>query len=145
MSSWNSADDTTMEKSLLGRTVRALEVSEDGERALRFRCEDGDVVWGTDGDCCSESWWADGFQLGALRGGTVVEVVSLDMPDPDDGRTRQEYDSVYGYEITTDQGVATLAFRNSSNGYYGGWAFVASDGGTDVFSWRAIEGSDWQA
>jgi hypothetical protein len=28
---------------------------------------------------------------------------------------------VYGYKLRTDKGHATIAFRNSSNGYYGGW------------------------
>lgn len=40
-------------------------------------------------------------------------------------------------------GEATLAFRNSSNGYYGGWAGRGEDG--DRWNWREIEENDWSA
>jgi hypothetical protein len=134
-----------MKTSLEGKTVVGIDVS-NGEDALRFRLADGSsIVWDTEGDCCSESWWADGFQLGSLRGATVRTVEQIDLPDYDveDGRTRQEEDVVYGYRIDTDRGSATLAFRNSSNGYYGGWASVAEDG--DRFQWREITENDWRA
>lgn len=131
-------------KSLIGKTVVGIDV-DDGEHDLRFRCADGEaVVWTTEGDCCSESWWADGFALGQLRGATVTDTETLDPPgyDVEDERSRQEYDQAYGVEITTDRGKAQLVFRNSSNGYYGGWAGLGSDGGQN---WREITGSDWQA
>lgn len=126
-----------------GKTVVGIDVSDD-EEAMRFRCEDGSVVvWATEGDCCSQSWWADGFHLNELRGATVLNVTSLEMPDPKDDRTRQEVDEVYGLHVATNRGVAKLAFRNSSNGYYGGWAYVTEDG--DRFKWREITDNDWQA
>lgn len=130
-------------KALEGKTVVGVDVSQE-ERALRFRCADGSVVvWDTEGDCCSESWWADGFQLAALRGATVRAVEEIDMPEynVEDGRTRQEEDSVYGVRIDTDKGTATFAFRNSSNGYYGGLAMLGKDEG---FEWREITTDDWQ-
>lgn len=42
------------------------------------------------------------------------------MADIDDGRSRQEVDSLYGQKITTDKGYADIVYRNSSNEYYGG-------------------------
>jgi hypothetical protein len=137
--------------SLVGKRVLAVDVNA-REESLRFRIDDGtEVVWHTEGDCCSESWWADAYQLNELRGGTVVTVTRKDMPDDDDSRSRQEYDQVYGYEVVTEKGAATLAFRNSSNGYYGGWAYVGQrerygrpiEGPVDV--WREITGNDWSA
>lgn len=130
---------------LVGKTVVGIDVSAD-EEALRFRCDDGSVVvWDTDGDCCSESWWADGFELNALRGGRVIGASEINLPgyDVEDGRGRQEEDEVYGVEIRTDQGVAKFAFRNSSNGYYGGWAGLGFD--RAEMAWREIEGADWHA
>lgn len=128
--------------SLSGRRIVRLDVS-DGEDAIRFTDANGEcVVWATDGDCCSESWWADAFNLAALRGHTVKSVRTLEMPAPDDGRTRQESDDAYGFEIVTDAGLCQLVFRNSSNGYYGGWAYVDQQGNR---SWREIAGDDWSA
>jgi len=50
----------------------------------------------------------------ALKEGTIPDA----FLQP--GRTRQEHDIVYGYEIRTPKGRCTVAFRNSSNGYYSG-------------------------
>lgn len=137
--------DEDLLSALDGRIVIGLDVSPE-EAALRFRFSDGEaVVWETEGDCCSQSWWADGLQLNSLRGAAVTAAETIDLPDYDldDGRTRQEEDSVYGVRITTDKGVTTLAFRNSSNGYYGGWAGLGGDAeGTD---WREITGNEWSA
>lgn len=130
---------------VVGKEVVAVDVAR-AERALRFRCGDGTtVVWEAEADCCSETWWADGFSLNALRGAVVREAGSVELPDYDvnDGRGRQEDDEVYGVRIATDKGEAKLAFRNSSNGYYGGWAALAEDG--DRFEWREITGNEWSA
>jgi hypothetical protein len=129
-------------KALDGKTVVGIDVL-DGESDLRFRCSDGStVVWATEGDCCSESWWADAFELSALRGHTVRSAKEIKLPSPDDDRSRQEEDVAYGVEITTDRGVAKFAFRNSSNGYYGGWAGLGHD---SEGPWTELTGNDWRA
>lgn len=129
--------------SLVGKTIVGVDVSA-GESDLRFRCADGStVVWSTDGDCCSESWWADGFQLGNLRNAKVRSVEEIPLPvHQNDGRTRQEFDQAYGYRIWTNRGDVFFAFRNSSNGYYGGFCGLGEDGKQE---WREIEGEDWSA
>jgi hypothetical protein len=139
-------NETKMGENLLGKRVVGLAVSEH-ERALRFTVEDGpDVYWDTEGDCCSQSWWADGFNLGQLIGGVVSGVEELETVNlgAGDDRSRDEFDEVYGYEITTDRGKAKLAFRNSSNGYYGGWASEDTSA-PPVSEWHEITTSDWQA
>ena len=129
---------------LLGHHVKELRVSQ-GEGALGFLLDNGQVVvWDTAGDCCSESWWADGFSLNALEG-VVEEVIELKLPAPDDGRTRQEEDEAYGFKIVTNRGKAQLVFRNSSNGYYGGWASEAFADPERIAGWRLIDGNDWRA
>lgn len=145
--------DTDYRSSLIDKTIQGIDIGPE-EAALRFRIMGGDsVVWETEGDCCSESWWADGFSLNQLRGSTVKEVNTIEMPQlPADGgggyvkgtdeRTRQEYDEVYGIEVVTTKGAAKLVFRNSSNGYYGGWCGLGADSGGP---WREIEGNDWSA
>ena len=129
---------------LIGHRVMELRVSQ-GEGAIAFLLDNGQTaVWRTEGDCCSESWWADGFSLNALEG-VVEEVHELGLPDPDDGRTRQEVDVAYGFQIVTNRGKAQLVFRNSSNGYYGGWASEELAERESVEGWGIISGNAWSA
>ena len=104
-----------------GKTGAAVFVTGDEQHELHLIFTDGTVLAGkVHGDCCSESWWADVFCAQQFIGGRVTEVVEIDLEPPNDDRSRQEYDRAYGYRVTTSRGVMTLAFRNSSNGYYGG-------------------------
>jgi hypothetical protein len=48
----------------------------------------------------------------------------------------------YGYKIVTDKGDVTLAFRNLSNGYYGGSIEEAPR--RESKTWRSIA-DDWSA
>ena len=107
---------------LIGQTIKSIEVNDD-ESILAFRLSDGEVIaYITEGDCCSETWFADIVGVSALIGGTVksVDTVDLDTYNVNDGRTRQEKDEAYGVKLTTDRGYASIVYRNSSNGYYGG-------------------------
>lgn len=132
----------TLFEPLIGHQIGEISVSE-GEESLRIGLLDApDVVIGTGADCCSETWWADITGAMSTRGGTVMQVRELELCEPTDHRTRQEYDQAYGYAVYTTKGVLTLVFRNSSNGYYGGWALAGSEAGQ---SWRAIESEEWSA
>lgn len=115
-------------KELVGKTISGLSVNDD-QSALRFDTKDGPITFNAVGDCCSQSWFADINGVDALIGGTVasVEEVGMDGYNVDDGRGRQEVDSAYGYKIATDKGNADVVFRNSSNGYYGGWLTLGKD------------------
>jgi hypothetical protein len=109
-------------KTLLGKTITTVSVNDD-QSILVFGTNDGPVAFYAEGDCCSESWFADITGFDALLGGTVAEIeeVSMEGYNVEDGRSRQDCDEVYGYKIKTDKGHSTIAFRNSSNGCYGGW------------------------
>jgi hypothetical protein len=110
-------------KEIVGVQIKKIEVS-DGEDYLRFTAMDGSTLcYKTLADCCSETWFADILNPDFVVGHKVRFVEEMDMGhyDTDDGRTRQEYDQVYGFRISTDAGQCDIVFRNSSNGYYGGW------------------------
>lgn len=115
-----------MEK-LVGAKVSEIKVGP-GEHDLRLITDKGILCMDTDGDCCSESWWADiigvnqllGYQYSISNVPEVTAFEEIEMPSPIDARSRQEEDQAYGYKIRTTQGECTLIFRNSSNGYYGG-------------------------
>jgi hypothetical protein len=140
---------------LIGKTIRSVHVS-NGQTLLRFECDEGPVVFHVEGDCCSDSWFADVVGYHALAGHTVqgVREVTLKEGEPmtegptsealtAGGRTRQKRDDIYGYVVTTDAGRCTIAFRNSSNGHYGG-AIEAVVHVPETTAWSAIS-DDWSA
>ena len=127
---------------LIGKTVSGLRVNED-QSVLVFDHPDGtSTSYVTDGDCCSETWFADITGVAALLGGKVLEVEAVDLPTVDDGRTRQEEDSFYGMKLRTDKGYADIVYRNSSNGYYGGDISLNTRKLPDVLT---VIADDWRA
>lgn len=111
---------------LVGKRITAIQI--DRERDfLQFHTDQGTVVWGAYGDCCSESWFQDLINVHALIDYddkkkaspvvTAVEEVAMGEVLP---ATRQDYDQLYCVNIKTARGVCSVVFRNSSNGYYGG-------------------------
>lgn len=112
-----------MKKHLIGRKV--LKVQLDAEKVyLNFVTDTGDVLYGCYADCCSESWINHINGITELLGGTVQDVDEVDFfsilkIEPE--ATRQDFDQVLFHRIKTEKGWCTLEFRNSSNGYYGGW------------------------
>lgn len=111
-----------------GRKIDRLFISND-QSLLEIHTGDGPLYYEAEGDCCSESWFADIIGVNALLGGTcrLVEEIEIHNYNLNDGRCRQEEDQVYGYRITTDKGRASVIFRNSSNGYYGGCLILRTD------------------
>lgn len=107
-------------ESLRGRKVVAARFDDD---TLSIETDTGNLAYVVHGDCCSESWWHLFDGVKNLIGGTVVGFFEGDASDIDenDGRGRQESESIYSIGIVTDKGTSRIVFRNSSNGYYGGW------------------------
>lgn len=102
------------------------------------------------GDCCSESWWADITGFDALRGHMVTKAEEVVMPAPEDGRSRQDEDEAYSVVLTTTGGRCEMVFRNSSNGYYGGWIESVrvdshDESQADTFAGYREITSDWSA
>jgi hypothetical protein len=138
-------------KQLIGRNIREIYVDKQYQMYMRFETDSGRMVFNLYSDRCSESWFSDIYQLDVLLGHRVTAVEEIEMKDvmPDynveDGRCRQECDSVYGIRITTDAGTAMIAFRNSSNGYYGGHLNEKLSNPAPDTEWDRITGNDWQA
>lgn len=115
-----------------------------GQHTLVFDTRRGPLGYVTDGECCSETWFADIIGVDCLLGGTVVSVEDLPLDDynTDDGRGTQEVDRAYGHKITTEKGSCDVVYRNSSNGYYGGSiSFCAM---SDMAGAKAIT-ADWRS
>jgi len=115
-----SEDNRVVMSDLIGKLVTGLKIG-DGETVMVVEFEGGQSVYECEGDCCSNTWIADIVGVQRLIGHTVLKVEQLDVPEVEDGRTRQEYDQFYGVKLITDGGYVDVVYRNSSNGYYGGW------------------------
>ena len=80
-----------------------------------------------EGDCCSHTWIESVNPLKALLG-TVTNVQASENVRPEEEKGG-EYIEFYGLEITTkdaygEEQTAVIDFRNSSNGYYGGYLLL---------------------
>lgn len=111
---------------LLNKKIIGLEIYSN-EEALKFITDQGYLVYVCSGDCCSETWFSEILNLDFLIGNKIIEVKELDLPEYVDGNCRQDYDKFYGFRLATKDGHCTIAFRNSSNGYYGGSCSLVKD------------------
>lgn len=136
-------------KELVGKVILSMWVNEN-QSLLKFVTNQGELVYTTEGDCCSETWFADilfDYRFNTVN--PVVEVEELEVPEfvnklaSRDGRTRQEYDLVYGYKITlSDNTSVNIIFRNSSNGFYYGWCEFLDT--TNSWYERKLKESSWE-
>ena len=115
-----------MMNELIGRTIRAVYIDDDDQHYLSFETDAGTVVYVAEGDCCSESWFYHVLGVDNLLGQTVLEVDEIEMGEPADSYSRQDEDKLYGIKLRTARGYTDIEFRNSSNGYYGGWVEIYS-------------------
>lgn len=109
-------------KELLNKVIKNIFISE-GEEYIKFiLSNNSEVIYMTDADCCSETWFSDFTGVDCLINEELLEIEDLDLPNDIAlaNRSRQEIDKLYGYSFKTKKGYATLEYRNSSNGYYGG-------------------------
>lgn len=133
-------DDSMSE--LVGKRIVAVEVSV-GETFMRVLFDGGEAVYEAEGDCCSETWFAEIIGVEALLGHVVNAARDIELPTVADGNSRQEEDIFYGLELTTDAGRCKIVYRNSSHGYYGGTLIGPVDAPKGV-AWKRIE-DDWTA
>lgn len=111
---------------LVGKTLTGIALAE-GNLAIKFITTEGDIVAECDADCCS-STWIEHVELPALGfPATVLSAEALDLPGSEDDHPVHDCLQVYGLKVTTDKGDLIIDYRNSSNGYYGGWLSFPSD------------------
>lgn len=129
-----------MANALVGKKLASIQISSDRE-ALRFICEDGEVIARCDADCCSHTW-VEAIENSASLPAVVVSVEDIDLnTDADDQAGELAF---YGCKITTDRGHIVIDYRNESNGYYGGnlvWPDESFYGG--VYG-QNVSNEEWQ-
>lgn len=119
---------SSIKEALVGKTIVSHALADDGSD-LSLGCSDGSIVrLVAEGECCSTSWIESIDDENALHG-IVTDVEDIDMPNLGniDGERHTGVDDVsyYGLKVTTDKGRVVIDYRNDSNGYYGGWLYVA--------------------
>lgn len=109
---------------ILNRTLDSVEHTDD---TLTFWFEDGTGArYDVEGDCCSHSWIEHVTIPDGIRGNVIRDVKQADMQEPfDHGHDNEDewgnYIQVYANAFVTDVGEIIFEYRNSSNGYYGGF------------------------
>jgi hypothetical protein len=116
---------------LIGKVIASIELAED-RGAIKFVLDDGsEIIARCDGDCCSNTWIEDLINPEAAIG-PVLKAENIGLPEEFQQPTKHEgfYEEemqYYGFLIETPNGRCTIAYRNSSNGYYGGSLVWPSD------------------
>jgi hypothetical protein len=103
---------------LAGKRLAGVGVSEDKDRLI-FHLSDGrTLTYTAEGDCCSSSWIEHLTVPSYIAGAEVTAWAEQDM-----GETEAEDDTIRVYQTSfaTAKGEIIVEYRNSSNGYYGGW------------------------
>ena len=105
-----------MDSLLVGRNIITVLVSDDRDEII-FKTDRGDVKWALNSIGTTEPWFSDLVCVKYLRGSIVESVEKLSFTSilDIDARSRQMYDSVYGYKLKTSKGYASILFRVSGS------------------------------
>jgi hypothetical protein len=112
-------------KDMLNRKLASV-VLDASRDVITFAFQDGLTrAFSVEGDCCSHSWIEHLEMPGDIVGATLLSVddsapVTQDHNEHDEARGG-EFIEVYNTSFKTDRGEIVLEYRNSSNGYYGGY------------------------
>ena len=113
---------------LMDKHVLAVHINSQHD-LLRFSLNDGSTYCvEAAGDCCSSSWFESINDADDLHDAQVVYIASKHISAETLGLDGDE-EKVYGYTIATNKGLVDIIFRNSSNGYYGGFLVLSTDSG----------------
>ena len=105
-------------KELIGKTIKRVLISPNDE-ILVFDTDAGIIVYETEGDCCSSTWFENITRVEALLEHRIIGCEYIDLPAPNEGR---EY---------------------KNDGYYGGGIDLVTSG-LDISGFKEIT-DDWTA
>ncbi len=113
----------------IGKTVKSIRM--DSDYAILMFDDGTHQTFAVEGDCCSYSYFTDFVGVAKLIGAPILSVEEVSVDTDALGIKDSEPDSyeciqIYGYKFVTELGESTLVFRNSSNGYYGGWMYMTN-------------------
>lgn len=111
-----------------GKKLKKVELNPDKTK-ITFEFLDGYTTnFGVEGDCCSHSWIEHIETFVNQEGATflsieedVMDKTEDDEYNPKVNNSKHESLQVYSTRFKFDRGEIVLEYRNSSNGYYGGY------------------------
>ena len=110
-------------KAMVGKHLKEVLLSKD-KRSLLFKFMDNTEQMAlAEGDCCSYSWVEHLTIPCDVEGSIVIDVFDSGEIEPSSPVVEAEYESIAVYHtvVRTTKGYIVIEYRNSSNGYYGGW------------------------
>lgn len=122
-------------KKIIGKQIRNVSLNNEKD-IITFTFLDGNnQQYGVAGDCCSHSWIEHLEIPNDIKGATILSVDDSNSVDETENDalnpviqhnkdwSSREHESllVYNTKFHTDKGDIVLEYRNSSNGYYGGY------------------------
>ena len=139
-------------KELLDQKITNIYLSK-GARSIIFKNDEGIYTkYLAEGDCFSDSWINDLVNPECLFGSTILKVEHINIDDVMDRKasvqpseeelSEHECLQVYAIKFTTSKGYFDLVFRNSSNGYYGGWMELDAKSSLNLSQYNEIK-EDW--
>lgn len=109
---------------LVGQKIMSHKLCPDGTYLYLYLENGSRVHFDPEGDCCSYSW-IESIDDPTVLKGEILSIENIDMPDLGNigtsKKSQVEEIQYYGLKIKTTNGISVIDFRNSSNGYYGGW------------------------
>jgi hypothetical protein len=106
----------------VGKKIKMVLISED-KREMAWHVDDAWYSVVAEGDCCSYSWFEHCDAGDVLQDCTLTAFEDFSMDSKNDP-SGYEVILINMLKFTTSKGYCTIEFRNSSNGYYSGWADI---------------------
>jgi hypothetical protein len=106
---------------IVGKKIKGVVLHGD-HTVLTFILEDGGkCIYVATGDCCSRSWIEHITVPDDIKGALVTKVKEFTGQEIGGSKHREDVTVSYQTSFVTDKGEIIVEYRNSSNGYYGGW------------------------
>jgi hypothetical protein len=109
---------------IIGEVIVALHLNKDNDE-LTFVSPTTVYVYSSEGDCCSQSWIEHITVPSDIVGATITGKTEPELPAHDGTLPGPHPDheelAIYHTAWQTTRGEIIAEYRNSSNGYYGGW------------------------
>lgn len=136
---------------LVGANIDSIWVNSDQSQLVLVENAVAHVLT-AEGDCCSHSWFEEviGIPNITRQGSVIMDVFEIPLKTPAGLDADEEV--FYGIAIRTNQGNATIVYRNSSNGYYGGTCLYSRQTVTEIAlrttkgEWKQLDDTyEWSA
>lgn len=105
---------------LIGRKILSVGIDEEHD-ILRFKTDAGPVFYMTENECCNWVYFNDILGIKEILGKVVNSITHHDCKDISHDSSAIDCLDEYMITLNSDTGRCDITYRNSSNGYYGGY------------------------